>query len=63
VLPGIDGVELARRIVTRRPSTRVLFMSGYTNPPRPLPESAPPLLAKPFTGPTLLARVRQTLDS
>ena len=29
VLPGIDGGELARRLVARHPSLRVVLMSGY----------------------------------
>ncbi|MCF8053226.1 MAG: response regulator [Desulfobacterales bacterium] len=29
ILTGIDGIELARRLETRRPGIRILFMSGY----------------------------------
>src|SRR5262249_8704087 len=29
VLPGIDGCELAARVERGRPSTKVLFMTGY----------------------------------
>ncbi|HEY2323077.1 MAG TPA: response regulator [Thermoanaerobaculia bacterium] len=31
IMPGIDGYELARKIVSERPGIKVVFMSGYTN--------------------------------
>jgi two-component SAPR family response regulator len=31
VMPGRNGRELAEQVVRRRPSIRVLFMSGYSN--------------------------------
>jgi len=30
VMPGLNGVELAKRIHQLSPSTKILFMSGYT---------------------------------
>ena len=30
VMPGMNGQEMAKRIVERRPELRVVFMSGYT---------------------------------
>jgi PAS domain S-box-containing protein len=64
VMPGMNGRELADRIRERLPAVAVLFVSGYT------PETIAPqgvqsdgaFLAKPFTGSTLLAKVRATLD-
>jgi len=62
MLPGIDGGQLARRLVRRWPDLRVLFMSGYLDP---AVEQALPfgyeLLEKPFTAHTLLSRVREAL--
>ena len=29
VMPGIDGVELARRMAARRPGIRVMFITGF----------------------------------
>jgi CheY-like chemotaxis protein len=65
VMPGMSGVEVARALQARRPSLRVLFMSGYatdTVGPRGGPELADALLTKPFTPSALVARVRQFLD-
>jgi PAS domain S-box-containing protein len=33
VMPGMDGRELAERILLARPDTKTLFMSGYAEPP------------------------------
>ncbi len=44
-MPGMDGVELARRAKELRPEMKVIFVSGYTAPHGRLPA---PLLDKPF---------------
>src|SRR5439155_25086196 len=31
VLPGMDGIEIARRLRSLRPTVRTLFMSGYAD--------------------------------
>jgi CheY-like chemotaxis protein len=31
IMPGMSGDDLARLVVQQRPSTKVIFMSGYTN--------------------------------
>ena len=54
-MPGLNGVELARRIRSQRPETRVLYMTAFPH----LSESGmAPMLRKPFTPEELLARVR-----
>lgn len=63
VMPGMTGAGLARRWLTTRPGTSVLFMSGFTDDPESLglgPESD--FIAKPFTPSALLGRVRALLD-
>jgi DNA-binding response OmpR family regulator len=62
VMPGMSGIELAREIRARRPGTRVLLISGYTE--ESVGTSGPgafDLLAKPFTENELLTRVRSIL--
>ena len=52
VMPGgMNGVELARAIQRTRPTTKVIFMSGYPDEATAtegVPESGAPLLHKPF---------------
>jgi two-component system cell cycle sensor histidine kinase/response regulator CckA len=66
VMPGVDGLELARQIRSARPDIKVLYMSGYA--PRAaggdegLEEDAL-FLQKPFVLEELLQRVRLVLDN
>jgi PAS domain S-box-containing protein len=65
VMPGMRGVELARRAQELRPELPVLMMSGYTTPMaeedrRAMAEA--PLLEKPFSRRDLLGEVRTLLD-
>jgi DNA-binding response OmpR family regulator len=65
VMPGDSGAELARRLVTRRPAMRVLYMSGYTDDAithRGVLAPGIELLQKPFDPEMLLRRVREVLD-
>jgi CheY-like chemotaxis protein len=58
-MPGIDGLELARRIQRAKPELPVLVMSALSGRPGELGEF--PFLPKPFIAPDLLSRVRETL--
>ena len=65
VTPGMGGRALAERILERDPTTRVLFISGYTADERLEELLARPgvaFLAKPFTARQLQRAVRQLLD-
>jgi hypothetical protein len=65
VMPQMFGKEVAARIVEARPTTRVLFMSGYASPVLSPDGALDPnvaLIDKPFSGPLLLQRVRDILD-
>jgi PAS domain S-box-containing protein len=65
VMPGMRGVEVARRASDLRPGLPVLMMSGYTTPIGPEDRRAmaeAPLLEKPFSRRDLLAEVRDLLD-
>jgi PAS domain S-box-containing protein len=65
IMPGMNGRELAQRIVSARPETRVLYISGYSENVighNGTLEAGINLLQKPFALPTLKTKVRQVLD-
>ncbi len=66
ILPDGNGIDLARDLAGRWPSAGVLYMSGYAGEHLEavgtLPDGAQ-LLPKPFTGETLLVRVREVIES
>jgi DNA-binding response OmpR family regulator len=64
VMPGMNGPEMAQRLVFRRPSLRVLYLSGYdreTLGPLGVPEDGPAFLKKPFTMDALVKRISGAL--
>jgi len=66
VMPGPSGRELAQEFGRRRPSARVLFVSGYANDAfanRGLLQPGTWFLQKPFSAEVLTGKVREILDS
>jgi DNA-binding response OmpR family regulator len=66
IMPGMNGRELAQRILELRPHTKVLFMSGYTENVigrNGMLDAGIHLLQKPFTLRELKTVVREILDS
>jgi CheY-like chemotaxis protein len=64
VMPGLNGLELAQRVMAERPQLRVLFMSGYADHAvvqRDIIDAGRPFLQKPFAPDRLLARVKEVL--
>ncbi|MFN7977219.1 MAG: ATP-binding protein [Vicinamibacterales bacterium] len=55
VLPGGNGLEVARRVRSRQPGVPVLYMSGYSENVFAGGQQVEHLLQKPFTSRTLLA--------
>jgi two-component system, cell cycle sensor histidine kinase and response regulator CckA len=65
VMPGISGKEVADRLSKLRPTTRVLFMSGYTDEAivqHGVLDANVQFLQKPFTWSGLAKKVRDVLD-
>jgi PAS domain S-box-containing protein len=77
ILPHLSGPELAQRLATLRPETKVLYLSGYTGGAMGRPEisesrrpeqpvramSGSAFLQKPFTSVVLARKVREVLDA
>jgi DNA-binding response OmpR family regulator len=64
-MPEMHGPQLAQRIHTEHPDTKVLLMSGFAQPVLDVGGRIPadmPLLDKPFAGPELLAKVGELLQ-
>lgn len=65
VMPGIDGKELAARVLARHPAMKVIFMSGYSDVSIVDQGALSPgahFLQKPFPSQAVLAKVREALD-
>ena len=57
-MPGMSGIELARRMAAERPDVPVILMSGS-----PLPSNTDtPFLIKPFTSQELVQKIRDVMD-
>jgi len=66
VMPGMNGIMLARAVLSSKPGTRLLFTSGYTDTSLlrdGFLNQETPFLGKPFTPESLLRKVREALDS
>jgi two-component system cell cycle sensor histidine kinase/response regulator CckA len=64
IMPGIDGVTLARRLSELRPGIKVLYVSGYSGGPRvieELIERGEAFMQKPFVLAVLLGKLREIL--
>jgi PAS domain S-box-containing protein len=66
IMPGMSGGQMADAIRALRPRARVLFMSGYTDDAisqHGILDAGTHFLEKPFTGDSLLRKVRTVLES
>jgi PAS domain S-box-containing protein len=66
VLPGINGLELARQLTGLYPQLKVLYISGYTDNAvirQGMLEPGAAFLQKPFTPTVLGSKVREVLDA
>ena len=65
IMPSISGPQLAEKILSRRPETKIMYMTGYTDDmvaEHKVLEPGVQLLQKPFSKQDLAAKVRATLD-
>ena len=65
IMPGMSGRQLAERILSRRPQTKIMYMTGYTDDmvvQHNVLEPGVRLLQKPFTKMDLGLKVRSALD-
>ena len=65
IMPGMSGRDLAREIRATRPSTAVVYMSGYTDEAvvrHGMLEPGTEFLEKPFAPSTVAQRIREVLD-
>ncbi|MCK4516122.1 MAG: response regulator, partial [Spirochaetaceae bacterium] len=66
IMPGMNGRDLARSLLSLYPDLKQLFMSGYTAnviAHRGVIDDDVNFIQKPFTIQNLAAKVRETLDS
>ena len=66
VMPKMSGPEIAKRVVSRWPKIKVLYISGYTRSAvlhHALLEKELSFLQKPFTPAVLTTKVREVLDT
>jgi DNA-binding response OmpR family regulator len=64
VMPGLSGPEVATRLHTMRPDTKVLYMSGFSTEVTVVHGVATgdPLLVKPFSLETLGRKVKEIVE-
>ena len=64
-MPVMNGLKLAEELRTRRPTLKVIFMSGHAEEvirSQSGPDQAPDILQKPFIPETLVRKVREVLN-
>jgi CheY-like chemotaxis protein len=65
IMPGMSGRRLAEEVLRRRPQTKIVYMTGYTDDmvvQHRVLEPGVQLLQKPFSKAELAGKVRATLD-
>ncbi|HUR33764.1 MAG TPA: PAS domain S-box protein [Vicinamibacterales bacterium] len=66
IMPGLNGRQLAERLLALRPGLRVLYMSGYTDDAvvqEVVLNADATYIQKPFDAETLARKVRQALEA
>jgi FixJ family two-component response regulator len=64
-LPGIDGLELQKRVAAERPDMPIIFITGYGDVPtsvQAMKGGAVEFLTKPFSDDVLLSAIRNAIE-
>jgi DNA-binding NtrC family response regulator len=64
MMPGMNGIDLAKKFAVIKPEAKILFMSGYVCPSiahQGIPEGEFSFIQKPFAPDTLVKKVRNVL--
>src|ERR1700689_791136 len=64
-LPGLNGLDLQKRVAGDRPDMPIIFITGHGDVPmtvRAMKAGAVEFLTKPFSDDTLLSGIRQALE-
>ena len=65
MMPGINGVDLAKKFAVLNPQIKILFMSGFVCPSlahQGIPESEYAFVQKPFAPNVLVKKMRKVLS-
>ena len=67
IMPGMNGRDLADKLIAICPTLKTLYMSGYNQDygdnPAPIAEVREPFIQKPFTLESLTAKVKEVLQA
>lgn len=64
-LPGLNGLDLQKRVAVERPDMPIIFITGYGDVPmsvQAMKAGAVEFLTKPFTNNVLLGAIRQAIE-
>jgi FixJ family two-component response regulator len=64
-LPGLNGLELQKRVAVERPYMPIIFITGFANIPmtvEAMKAGAVEFLTKPFTNESLLSAIRNAIE-
>ena len=65
LMPWVNGIEMAERILEVEPTAKIVLMSGYSDAvlPTPGPNRVLPFIRKPFLSADLIQKIRSVLGA
>lgn len=64
-MPGLNGLELQKRVAAEQPDVPIIFITGYGNVPKTvqaMKAGAVEFLTKPFASDVMISAIRQALE-